>query len=285
MVTTTIRGLALAAGLVWCVAAAAGDDPPPDRLERKPKPAEQKAPDPPDRLERKPKPPEAPDAKSKAPADDKAGSQPKKLKRPDDGPDRTTEPPEDPEKLRERIARDMQSAEEKLKAHDPGAETQRFQDRALKNLEKLLDQARNPPPSDQQQQQQQSQQSKGKMGGRPKNGQQQAQNLSRREQRQQRRQQMARTQQRPDGQRSQDQDMQDPQGTGANPPLQGGFTGVGKVDRLADVAKDIWGHLPETLRQEVDHYYRDQFMPRYRELLQQYYSRLAEQERRARDGR
>jgi hypothetical protein len=29
----------------------------------------------------------------------------------------------------------------------------------------------------------------------------------------------------------------------------------------------------------VDHYYRDQFMPRYRELLQQYYSRLAERER------
>ena len=35
----------------------------------------------------------------------------------------------------------------------------------------------------------------------------------------------------------------------------------------------------KTLRQEVDHYYRDQFMPRYRDLLQQYYSRLAERER------
>jgi hypothetical protein len=48
---------------------------------------------------------------------------------------------------------------------------------------------------------------------------------------------------------------------------------------MSDVVKDIWGHLPETLRQEVDHYYRDQFMPRYRDLLQQYYSRLAERER------
>jgi hypothetical protein len=48
---------------------------------------------------------------------------------------------------------------------------------------------------------------------------------------------------------------------------------------MADVAKDIWGHLPETLRQEVDHYYRDRFMPRYRDLLQEYYSRLAERDR------
>ncbi len=39
-------------------------------------------------------------------------------------------------------------------------------------------------------------------------------------------------------------------------------------------------HLPETMRQEVDHYYREQFMPRYRELVRQYYNRLAEQPKR-----
>ena len=70
-----------------------------------------------------------------------------------------------------------------------------------------------------------------------------------------------------------------------NNPRFGGGNTSGKADKMSDIVKDIWGHLPETLRQEVDHYYRDQFMPRYRDLLQQYYSRLAEQERRARDGR
>ena len=49
--------------------------------------------------------------------------------------------------------------------------------------------------------------------------------------------------------------------------------------RLADMNRDVWGHLPPTLRQEVDHYYRDRFMPRYQELLQQYYSQLAESKR------
>ena len=41
---------------------------------------------------------------------------------------------------------------------------------------------------------------------------------------------------------------------------------------LPDVYKDIWGHLPEKMRQEMDLYYREQFIPRYSELLKQYYS-------------
>lgn len=57
----------------------------------------------------------------------------------------------------------------------------------------------------------------------------------------------------------------------------------GKPERLSDLNRDVWGHLPEALRQEVDHYYRERFMPRYRDLLQQYYTRLAESERRERD--
>jgi hypothetical protein len=70
---------------------------------------------------------------------------------------------------------------------------------------------------------------------------------------------------------------------GTNPDQARGATmtpsAPGKPERFSDVARDVWGHLPETMRQEVDHYYRDRFMPRYRELLQQYYSRLAESER------
>jgi len=70
---------------------------------------------------------------------------------------------------------------------------------------------------------------------------------------------------------------------GTNPDQARGATmtpsASGRPERFSDVARDVWGHLPETMRQEVDHYYRDRFMPRYRELLQQYYNRLAETER------
>ena len=57
----------------------------------------------------------------------------------------------------------------------------------------------------------------------------------------------------------------------------------GSPESLADFAKDFWGQLPDTMRQEVDHYFREQFMPRYRDLLQQYYLRLAETERRPKE--
>ncbi|OWK38319.1 hypothetical protein [Fimbriiglobus ruber] len=45
------------------------------------------------------------------------------------------------------------------------------------------------------------------------------------------------------------------------------------------VHKQVWGHLPERLRQQMSQYYKEQFMPSYGDLLQQYYSSLAERER------
>jgi hypothetical protein len=42
-----------------------------------------------------------------------------------------------------------------------------------------------------------------------------------------------------------------------------------------DVVKEVWGHLPDKLRQQVTQYYKEEFMPRYAGLLKQYYSSLA----------
>ena len=41
------------------------------------------------------------------------------------------------------------------------------------------------------------------------------------------------------------------------------------------VVKEVWGHLPDKLRQQVSQYYKEEFMPKYSELLKQYYSSLA----------
>jgi hypothetical protein len=54
-------------------------------------------------------------------------------------------------------------------------------------------------------------------------------------------------------------------------------------DKLADLYKDVWGNLPDRMRQEMDRYYREQFMPRYSELLKQYYASLAEQKKKGDD--
>jgi hypothetical protein len=47
--------------------------------------------------------------------------------------------------------------------------------------------------------------------------------------------------------------------------------------------KETWGHLPETLRQDVDQYSREQFMAKYRALIEQYYATIAEKAHRQED--
>jgi hypothetical protein len=56
-------------------------------------------------------------------------------------------------------------------------------------------------------------------------------------------------------------------------------------DKMAELYKDVWGHLPDRMRQEMDLYYREQFMPRYSELLRQYYAALAEQRKKGPEDR
>ncbi len=46
--------------------------------------------------------------------------------------------------------------------------------------------------------------------------------------------------------------------------------------------KQVWGHLPDRLRQEMTQYYKEQFMPKYNDMLRQYYNRLAEGDKRPR---
>jgi hypothetical protein len=73
------------------------------------------------------------------------------------------------------------------------------------------------------------------------------------------------------------------QETGQQPGGKQNGGGSGKTDvevgpdKLADLYKDIWGHLPETLRAEMNAYAsREQFMAKYRDLLKQYYTTIAE---------
>ena len=50
-----------------------------------------------------------------------------------------------------------------------------------------------------------------------------------------------------------------------------------KVNPSADVFKEAWGHLPETLRAELNAYgVPNQFMDRYDEMIRKYYSKVAE---------
>jgi hypothetical protein len=193
-------------------------------------------------------------------------------------------------KATETIVRDATAAGKRLAEKDPGDSTQKHQQDALKNLDALIRKAQEPPPPPKQDDASPSPKKDGKegnpppkdntgMGGMSKSPaggpQQQGGSSARREQRQKNRQaqgggtQTART---------------TSQQMGTEPRLdRGGTAGrpasaepKGLPPRIPDVYKDVWGHLPEKMRQEMDLYFREQFMPRYSDLLRQYYSSLAE---------
>ena len=82
--------------------------------------------------------------------------------------------------------------------------------------------------------------------------------------------------------------MPEPKDAGNDKSSAGGFAKSSpkrQNDKLADLYKDVWGHLPDRLRQEMDLYYREKFMPRYSELLRQYYAALAEQRKKGTEDR
>jgi hypothetical protein len=75
-----------------------------------------------------------------------------------------------------------------------------------------------------------------------------------------------------------------PMGTGKGPNGGGGgtFTPMGPSLPLADdVVKEVWGNLPHREREQLTQYYREQFMPRYSELIKNYFSSLAENSRKS----
>ena len=57
----------------------------------------------------------------------------------------------------------------------------------------------------------------------------------------------------------------------------GGEKNSKKTSSVEDLKIDIWGHYPDKKRKELDIYASERFMPKYEEILRQYYRKLAEQ--------
>jgi hypothetical protein len=160
------------------------------------------------------------------------------------------------QKLKEtmdRLTRNLRQADERLGKDDPGKETQQVMSDIVKDLDELIEATKR---QSQQQQQQSSSTSSRKQ-----------------QQRDRRRQQNASEQ----NQQSPSQANQQAQGRATL--ARGGNAKPGETSQLADLYKDIWGHLPETLRQEMNQYSREQFMAKYGDLLKQYYTTIAEKGR------
>jgi hypothetical protein len=68
----------------------------------------------------------------------------------------------------------------------------------------------------------------------------------------------------------------DPPGATGGNPMGKTMPGKPSLPFEEDLTKEIWGHLPDKLRQQMSQYYKEDFSPKYAELLRLYYSSLSD---------
>jgi hypothetical protein len=207
--------------------------------------------EPPVRLKKKVKP--QPDDKSPPPSPKEEPKptqteQPKRDERKGDAEPSAQDLQEQMAEITNRISKNMGQAEERLHKNDPGETTQQTQGDIVRDLDKLIEQTSR--------RQQQSSSSSSSSSQRDR--------------------QARRNRARQDPASNMQETPQNDLG-GMSP--RGGKNSQDGMSTIADLYKDVWGHLPETMRQEMNQYSREQFMAKYADLLKQYYATIAEKGR------
>jgi hypothetical protein len=222
-------------------------------------------------------------------------------------------PPEeevDVHKTAERIADNAQKAGNRLKEKDPGADTRKIQEEIIKDIDTLIKKAQNsppppmsdmspmnpPPPKNDKKSEGTSPMSpKSPMGSGGTSGSGKPDRRPRRERQPRGQSPMGMNEPMAKGgtggmnpmpatPQPKDAGNEKPSGEGSGDKF-GQASPKRQNDKLTDLYKDLWGHLPDRMRQEMDLYYREKFMPRYSELLRQYYAALAEQRKKGSEDR
>lgn len=164
----------------------------------------------------------------------------------------------------------MRNAQKRIAEKDTSAKTREVQEQVVKDLEKLIEQAKKPPQSPPPQSQ---------------NSQDQNQNPQDRKQGQGRK----NSPQPEDGQKTEEEKQSD---SGEAPGRQKSESEKARessdearaarereaeMARRRDLVKDVWGHLPPALRQKLLNVSSDKSLPKYDELIRRYFESLAEE--------
>lgn len=238
----------------------------------------------------------------------------RKLKLPEKKGEENSSKAEDPKKVMARIAQNMESADTLLKKEDTGKNTRDIQSKILEDLDKLIHQQQqqeeNQKKKQQQERDQKKKESECKNPGESQNPKSKNQTGEKKNgpgsasmpgigQGQQG--SKAQPQKQPgnkkSGNKPKELDNEKKGKPKEEPKLtkeEKGKTGIdqkasdkdnkdismAKKNTIAELYRDVWGHLPEKARMEMDAYSRSQFMPQYDQILRQYYRTIAEQGRR-----
>jgi hypothetical protein len=234
-----------------------------------------------------------------------------KAKKPDDAPKPDADkgaPPEQPkqdaDEILKRVAKNMRAVEDRLAKKELGDATRQAEDDALKDLDSLIDLTENPPESkdgqndsssssDSSSKPDPSQSSASKPNSSrssPSSGSSgQGRGQGKRKGRGSRTSRGNNHGSQPGAGGASSADKQpggkQPGGDHSNSKsADGDKETMTTKDHNADLYKDVWGHLPETLRAEMNAYSNTKgFMPEYEALISKYYRTIAEQGRRKGD--
>lgn len=197
---------------------------------------------------------------------------------------------EGPENPLVEIGRQMQTVQDRIGQGQAEDDTLSMQRSIIQQLDDLIEKAK-------QQQQQQQQQNQ--------NQNQQQQQQQQQQKNQQQQQQQNQQQQNQQQQSQSQQQQQQPQNGGAEPqPQEGDAEQMGQQeneqasessDEVRDrdyellpleargaLIKEVWGQLPERVRQQLQNASVEKFLPKYERLTEDYFRRLAEEEQEGR---
>lgn len=149
---------------------------------------------------------------------------------------------EDKDPIR-RIGRHMKQVEQLIQKRDTSAGTQDMQKQIAADLESLI------------QQMQKSQGGKSKSSGKPGSNQQNADQSG------------AAAASKPTPRPASDSTQR----------LDKNNASTDETARLRRMVKEVWGHLPVRIREQMQNVSEEQFLPQYEKLIEEYYRRLAEQ--------
>ena len=276
MIHRILVGLVVAVFASWALAQDLGDEPA-VRLKKKNPPAAESKEGP-----KKEDPPARP-----TPAQGKKPNQPAEEPKEEPQDPEAADPDKEEQERLNRIDQNMRKSEDRLANRELTDATRQVQDDILKDLDALINRDQQNPQTQPNQQNEQDQQGGSASAEKRRQQRSMGQGTSMRTGRRQRSRQthMARNsnQRRPGrgspspGSGQKPQEPNGPAQVGNNPG--GGGQSQSDPNKLSEVYKDIWGHLPETMRAEMNAYSREQFMDRYSELIKRYYTTIAEKGR------
>lgn len=195
----------------------------------------------------------------------------------DDDPAAAGKPkPEAKEDKFDRVAKGMRSASDKLDGRQTGNETTKIQEQVIKDLDDLIRQLQNPPPnggggggggsssnsgggsSSSSQGSGSSQQRRANQGGKGQSpgG-------------------ASRQQPQGDTQEQGGQDRKNAQGSDERTDAE--RKAAAEAARKQKLEMDVWGHLPPHLRDQLLNTYGERMLPKYEQLVKQFYEALSEQ--------